>query len=1245
VLTVNSGTATVPTISLNNTTGTINLNGGTLAMNNITRTAGTNTINLNGGTLQARQNNAAFIAAGVNAINAVSTSTIDTNGFDVSINSAISGSGTINKNNGGKLTLTANNPFNGSLVVNAGTLALAPTSAATFAGNASGAGALEIGGTGTVNLSGTNTHLGGTTVLNGASLAGEGSVSGALTFNGTHNFLFDPSTTGANQYFRAGSINAGGATISVVPSGIGSGPGIVVMEAAGGITGTIGVNFLGNSRLSLSYNGPSQTQLLANYTPASLKWTGTDGTNPTFWDTGVTANWDNGGPSDVFLAGDNVLFDDTALEYAVAVQAPIFPGNMTFDGGTDYTVSGAAIGGGGSLTKDGEAFLFLNTANTYSGTTTINAGTLVAGSNTALGSNAGGTTVATGGTLDINGKNLGTEVITISGDGGGSGAIVNNGLQQIDAIGRLVLGANAAIGGAGTRWDIRNSSPTLDMGGFTLTKTGSNYVGLVGVTVSNPDDIDVSEGTLSIQNSTTLGGSSANTVTVRPGATLDCYQSGTWTAPEWSLVLEDDSFLSASNGLAIWNGPVSGGKLTKSGTASLALAGINSYTGPTNVTAGSLIAQSTTALGTTAAGTTVASGGRVELDNLTITGENITIAGTGGNFFGALQGRAGTSVWTGNVIVDADQTRIGAQAGATLDVAGVISSTADHNVVFRPADATATVILSNANTYTGPTSVIGGVVSVSDIGSVAGGASNFGSPTSVANGTIKMSAGATGTLRYTGNGEITDRVIDLAGTTFGAFIEQAGQNQLKFTSDLTATGLGSKTLVLSGSTTGTGELAGAIVNNSVSNVTGLRKDGTGTWTVSGPNTFTGSVTINGGVLRITNSSGLGTGVKNITINASADKLLELDGSGGNITLPADFSFFTSGTNGVIRNTAGDNVINGTFTMTVGNGNTKIISDNAGSLTLNGNIAANTTTRVLDLGGDSVGNNAFNGVLSNASSPGLAKSGTGTWTLNGVNLYTGLTDITGGTLVLGSTGSIDASTSLSVAAGAELDTTAKSSHALPATVTIGLDGDTETNGLIDATGQALDIDGANVTFAVTGTLDAPSYVIAKYNSITGSPAFASITPPSGYSVDYGTGPSGEIKLVQSGSDYDEWLALYPSITDPNDKLTTADPDGDGLTNQEEYAFGLAPNSGSSVNPILVQLDKTTGTFTYQRRSSTGLDYTIWTSPNLGTWTEDLTASATQNEGTPDGNNVQSVVVTLTGAPFTADKLFVRVKASE
>jgi len=1274
ILTVNSGLATVPTLSLNNTTGTINLNGGVLALNQITRTFGNNTINFNGGTLRARQNNASFIGAGITSITTAGTSTIDTNGFDVTIASAIGGSGTLNKNNGGKLTLSANNTFTGSLVVNAGSVALAPTTAVTFGGSISGAGALEIGGSARVTLNGSHTHGGGTTVLSGASLGGEGSLSGALTFAaGSSTMAFDPTTTGATDHFRANTINASAATVSIIPSASASGTNIVVMEATGGITGTIGVNFLGNSRLSLAFN-PGNTQLLATYTPATLTWKGNDGTNPTFWDSGVTNNWDNGGSPDSFAAGDNVLFDETATTFNVAVQAPVTAGNMTFSHTTDYTLSGAAIGGAGNLSKSGSGTLTINNANSFTGTTTVSDGYLVCGSNAALGATAGGTTVSGTGALDIGGRNLGTEVITISGTGndyiGGQseGALVNFGAEQINALGRLVLAGDATVGGF-NRWDLRNSSPTLDMGEFTLTKFGPNYVGLVGVAVSNPGDIDVTEGTFSIQTGTTMGGSDANTITVRSNAILSSWQAANPTS--WSLNLEDLATLRSESAAVAanntWTGPVTladgglvtidavgsmtlagivsgtGSAITKTGAGVTYLSGANTYTGLTTVSVGGLVLQNTSALGTTDAGTTVSDGARIELDNLTMNGEGLTIVGAGGNFFGALQARSGTGIWETGVLVNGPNTRIGAQVGATLEVSGEISSSSNDTITFRPADLTSTVILSGANTYTGPTAVVGGVVSVSDIGSIGTGPSNFGDSTTVADGTINMSVnGATGYLRYTGTGETTDRVVNLAAATNGAFLDQSGTGLLKFTSDFTATGAGSKNIELLGSTAGIGEISGAVVNNSGTNTTRITKSGTGKWVLSGNSTFTGSVTINDGVLAITKASALGTGVKTVTINASANKWLELDGSAGDITLPADFSFFTSGVNGAIRNTAGNNVINGLITMTIGNGNTRIVSDNAGSLTVNGNVTANTGGRALDLAGDSMANNVFAGVLDNANTPQLWKSGTGTWTLTGVNTYTGATTINGGTLVLGSTGSIDASASLAIAAGGELDTTAKSSHTLPAAVTIGLDGDTDTRGLIDAAGQALDIDAAAVTFNVTGTLSAPVYVIANYGSLSGTPAFASATAPSGYTLDYAYNGGTQIALVQSGSDYDDWMDLYPSITG-DDRLPGADPDGDGLTNEEEYAFGLAPDSGSSVNAILVPLDKGTGTFTYQRRSSTGLTYTIWTSDDLGTWTEDTTAG--QVAGTPDVNNVETVTVTLTGAPLTATRLFVRVQAVE
>ncbi len=274
---------------------------------------------------------------------------------------------------------------------------------------------------------------------------------------------------------------------------------------------------------------------------------------------------------------------------------------------------------------------------------------------------------------------------------------------------------------------------------------------------------------------------------------------------------------------------------------------------------------------------------------------------------------------------------------------------------------------------------------------------------------------------------------------------------------------------------------------------------------------------------------------------------------------------------------------------------------------------------------------------------LTKSTAGTVTLAAVNTISSTTSITQGTLALDASGSIAESSDVSIAAGAKLETVLQTNYAIPTgkTVTFGLNAaGAGTSGQINAAG--LDITNATVAFDITGTLDDAAYVLATYTSKTGA-AFLSVPAVTGYTINYAFNGGTQIALVQSVvSDYNSWLALYPSITSASDKLPTADPDGDGLTNQNEYAFGLAPNSGSSVNPILLQVSKSAGTFTYQRRSSSGLAYTVWTSPDLVTWT--LDSGATQTPGTPGVNNVQSVAVQLSGSlPLAATKLFVRVKA--
>ena len=156
-------------------------------------------------------------------------------------------------------------------------------------------------------------------------------------------------------------------------------------------------------------------------------------------------------------------------------------------------------------------------------------------------------------------------------------------------------------------------------------------------------------------------------------------------------------------------------------------------------------------------------------------------------------------------------------------------------------------------------------------------------------------------------------------------------------------------------------------------------------------------------------------------------------------------------------------------------------------------------------------------------------------------------------------------------------------------------------------------GAQVTRVITGALDllagnildltssgavaGGTYVlVTATGGITGTPTTVTLNGGVTGTVSVN---GNNLELVVSGNDYATWISGY-TFAPGADLTSTGDPDGDGMSNQQEYAFGLIPNSGSSVNPITSQLDKTTGLFTYTRRktSLTGLTYVYQYSTTLG-----------------------------------------------
>ena len=206
-------------------------------------------------------------------------------------------------------------------------------------------------------------------------------------------------------------------------------------------------------------------------------------------------------------------------------------GTLAFGGSVTQTISGV-ITGGGTLTHEGTGKLILTAANTYSGPTVIKSGMVLASNNAALGTAEAGTVIEAGGTLDLGGSlsgqamNLNAEAITVSGAGVDNlGAIVNNsGVSQYNALRIVTLAGDTTFGGVQNgRWDVRNvnGTSTFTMNDHILTKVGQNQVGLttVAVTPGGPAAaIDVREGSFTIEAGTNMGGDENNVLTVRGGA-------------------------------------------------------------------------------------------------------------------------------------------------------------------------------------------------------------------------------------------------------------------------------------------------------------------------------------------------------------------------------------------------------------------------------------------------------------------------------------------------------------------------------------------------------------------------------------------------------------------------------------------------------------------------------------------------------------------------------------------------------
>ncbi len=664
--------------------------------------------------------------------------------------------------------------------------------------------------------------------------------------------------------------------------------------------------------------------------------------------------------------------------------------------------------------------------------------------------------------------------------------------------------------------------------------------------------------------------------------------------------------------------------LTKAGSATIQLRGVNTYTGDTRVLRGNLL------MGR--------SSNRLPIGTTLVLGD--PVANTNGVFqmnsrsqqVGGLT-TAGTS--TANRVINSSATTTTFTVNNTADhiFGGILGGTGanDNNYNFTKSGI-GKLTLTSTNTYTGTTTVSGGTLVL-------------GHATDTIAETITSTVNING-----GTLDIADKT-----ETIGALTVTSG-SITGTTGILSAPSCAGKAGTVSAILAGTTNLSGT-------NTTWLTKDTAGTLTLSAANTFTGNITVNAGRLTLSNSQALGvadpapggTNRKGI-IMQGGDRSLWLKGG---ITIPSNIDFFVSsnsGDGGGINNESGDNLIQGPINYTSGNPALNI-SSAADSLTISGNITLtiDATTRNLILGGASAGDNTISGVIGQVASPSrslpVLKQGVGKWILSGVNTYTGDTTVNGGTLVLASGGSTRLIPK-SDASSNKITGNATGTLTLNGALNIDL---TDAALAPDLTSWLLvDVDNVAETFDTSFT------VTGFTETALDSKIWKKTVGASTYTFTESDGRLEKTAAVTS-TPFQDWMSTNFPLVTPN--TPEADSDNDGVSNLAEFAFSGNPGNGTDTGLKRSAIDNISGTdyltYTFACRtgasftltspalaSQDGVDYAVRASTDLSTFTfgvdEVSPAITTGLPAVPTGYTYRTFRVT---SPKTSQpKAFIQVKTS-
>jgi autotransporter-associated beta strand protein len=399
--------------------------------------------------------------------------------------------------------------------------------------------------------------------------------------------------------------------------------------------------------------------------------------------------------------------------------------------------------------------------------------------------------------------------------------------------------------------------------------------------------------------------------------------------------------------------------------------------------------------------------------------------------------RSLTKAGAGTLVLSVNNTYTGATTitSGTLLVASLASAGSDSPIGNYPTAGAAGLSLNG-----GTLQYTGGSVT-SDRGF-----------TLAATSTVDLAAGTALTLGDCSMGAYTLNVTGGSGSSLGlGAVTLTGAATLNpTTASLTVASVAAtnQNLTLGGTATGSAVTGGIATGSGT-----VTKNGTGTWTLSGTNTWTGQTTIsagtlvfagastlppaaaqigvgNGGTLRLQQDGGgvtvnnlCNSGGRGIVATYEADR--QTPGSGDGLNYVFTKTCYNIDTGSTLNVQAGPNITSGTPTVDFSNasgsrglmcwdsdiGNAAVVATGV-NLRINGITGGN--LKVLTLSGTSAGSEVY-GVMDFGASVagGLTKAGTGTWTLSGVNTYTGPTTVNSGTLALSGTGDVNSSSGITL----------------------------------------------------------------------------------------------------------------------------------------------------------------------------------------------------------------------------------------